>query len=80
MPKQILNKLRPITRYHSGLRALLESFAPPVRVGKADAPCVLIPTERLGMMVSKRKNSNEGASQKSVRMLKVPMTSTLMGG
>jgi hypothetical protein len=79
-PKQTLNKLSPITVYHSGLPPLLETFTPPVRVGRADPPWVLIHTERLGIMVSKTRNNNDGASQKMVRIPKVPMTSTLIGG
>jgi len=78
-PRQMLNMLMPITVYHSGLLPFLETRTPPVRVGRADPPCDLMPTARLGMMVSKTMNRIEGTSQKIVRIPRVPMTSTLRG-
>lgn len=56
--RQILNRLSPITRYHwdRSLR-LLTPLTPPVRVGRAAAPWILISTAKLGKIVSNIKNS-----------------------
>jgi hypothetical protein len=78
--KITLSRLRPRTRYHSGrLAPLLDPCTPPVRVGNADAPCLLIPTARLGMIVSKRRKINDGTRKKTRRIPRVPNTSTLRG-
>ena len=78
-PKQTLNRLRPITVYHSGLPPLLDTCTPPVLVGRADPPCDFTPTARLGITVSKSINSIDGANQNMVRIPRVPITSTLRG-
>jgi len=77
--RQMLNMLNPTTLYQSGFPPRLLTFVPPVRVGRADPPCVLIPTARLGMIVSKSRNSNEGRSQNNVRTPRTPRTSTFKG-
>ena len=77
--KHMLNTLNPATTYHSGFPLRLLTFAPPVRVGRAAPPCVLIPTATLGIIVSKSRKRTEGASQNMARIPSTPRTSTLRG-
>lgn len=77
---KMLIRLSAITKYHGGRPPFLEFRAPPVRVGKAEEPWVLILTITLGRMESMRRNSNEGTRKNIARMASVPTISTLRGG
>tara|TARA_R110002033_G_C3829395_1_gene233807 strand:+ start:580 stop:1005 length:426 start_codon:yes stop_codon:yes gene_type:complete len=80
-PKKILTKLNPITCSTEGVpEPLFFTRTPPVLVGSAAEPCVFIPTAKLGIIESKRRNSSEGTRKNKARIASVPTTSTFRGG
>ncbi len=78
-PRQILNRLKPITWYHCGLPPFRDFF-PPVLVGRASVPWVLKLTATLGIIESNTRNKSEGTKKNKLRMARVPTTSTFNGG
>ena len=78
-PNRTLKILIPMTVYHSG-PPLLPFFAPlAVRTASPFSPCRLMLTAKLGINVSKSRNSNDGTRKKTARMPNVPTNSTLRG-
>lgn len=78
IPSTMLSKLIPTTAYHFGVFAF-ETLIPPVRVGRAFFPWRLSPTDKVGMMESKRRNNIDGMMKNISRIPRVPTTSTLRG-
>ena len=79
-PSRTFSTLKPTILYHCGDFLDFETFAPPVLVGKPDAPCVLKLTARLGRTESKTRNNVDGTSQNRAFMPSVPSISTRKGG
>lgn len=79
IPSKTLKMLRPITLYQSGppFRPFFAPFAD--RIANAASPCLLMLIARLGIKVSKRRNSSEGIRKKTARMPSVPTISTFSG-
>lgn len=73
-------RLSAITKYHGGLPPFLIFRVLPPRVGKADAPWLLILTITLGRIESNMRKNNEGKRKKTARIPRVPTTSTFSGG